>query len=302
MIKRPSEALPLPSMLAEYRRLAALPPPIVSVRMLEPPNFQCHWNVNTWLRPMCPTGADILSVLSAVEWLRDGPKIVRVTKEQYQALAQVEVRLELNDFTMPYQAVLVDLSDCGGLHYACLAHRAEDGLLSLVSYSKDHKDDITTAIYQHDGRFVEASLEKFDDAAADVAAATCQTLRVTCNMLLALTNFGCQAKLIFPDEARRDRRLAAEQNDRGRRAVVRLREAPQEITFWREVVLHHTEGSRPKSDTTGKEMPFHWRRGHWKMVAHGPHHSLRKRAFIPPCMVRADLLTVEKSDTETIYR
>jgi len=40
----------------------------------------------------------------------------------------------------------------------------------------------------------------------------------------------------------------------------------------------------------GHELPAHWRRGHFRLQAHGPHMSLRKVMFIPPTVVRADRL------------
>lgn len=41
---------------------------------------------------------------------------------------------------------------------------------------------------------------------------------------------------------------------------------------------------------TGVEVKTHWRRGHFRLQAHGPQASLRKVMFIMPTMVRADLL------------
>ena len=38
------------------------------------------------------------------------------------------------------------------------------------------------------------------------------------------------------------------------------------------------------------EVSPHWRRGHFRMQPHGPHHSLRKVLFIAPTLVRADRL------------
>lgn len=41
---------------------------------------------------------------------------------------------------------------------------------------------------------------------------------------------------------------------------------------------------------TGSEVKTHWRRGHFRLQAHGPQASLRKVMFIMPTIVRADLL------------
>ena len=45
--------------------------------------------------------------------------------------------------------------------------------------------------------------------------------------------------------------------------------------------------------SAGHELPAHWRRGHFRLQAHGPQSSLRKLMFIPPTVVRADRLTSE---------
>lgn len=42
------------------------------------------------------------------------------------------------------------------------------------------------------------------------------------------------------------------------------------------------------------EMSPHWRRGHFRMQAHGPRLSLRKVMFISPTIVRADRLTIDE--------
>ena len=42
------------------------------------------------------------------------------------------------------------------------------------------------------------------------------------------------------------------------------------------------------------EMSPHWRRGHFRMLAHGLRLSLRKVMFISPTIVRADRLTIDE--------
>lgn len=74
----------------------------------------------------------------------------------------------------------------------------------------------------------------------------------------------------------------------------------------RELLNHEVRLTRPTvgcggDQPSGKEMPFHWVRGHWKMQPHGPQHSLRKRLFVAPHMVRADLLDVPADQTVTTY-
>ncbi len=46
----------------------------------------------------------------------------------------------------------------------------------------------------------------------------------------------------------------------------------------------------PLASGNGHAMPPHWRRGHFRMHAHGPGYSERKLLFIVPVLVHAELL------------
>lgn len=46
---------------------------------------------------------------------------------------------------------------------------------------------------------------------------------------------------------------------------------------------------QPDVSEAGRSVKTHWRRGHYRMQAYGPEHSLRKLAFIRPTLVNADL-------------
>lgn len=46
--------------------------------------------------------------------------------------------------------------------------------------------------------------------------------------------------------------------------------------------------------TNGPAVSPHWRRGHFRMQAHGPHNSLRKLMFIAPVLVAAERLSGER--------
>src|SRR4051812_28978305 len=97
--------------LQEYRRLAVLPDPVVSIELQDDdsPHFSCRLNTSTFLSRYMQSGSDYAGLQSCVSWLREGPKVPDVTEEQYQALSRVEVRLELPDLSMPYPTVLVNM-------------------------------------------------------------------------------------------------------------------------------------------------------------------------------------------------
>jgi hypothetical protein len=73
--------------------------------------------------------------------------------------------------------------------------------------------------------------------------------------------------------------------------------------FAQDVVLHNerSEHSAGPHEDTGREMPPHWRRGHWRMQAYGEKGLLRKRLFIKPVLVNKHLVAGPTAATSTSY-
>lgn len=304
MIRRASECWPK-ILLDEYRRLAAIPEPFVAIEMLEMPNFQCRFLVDTMLRKLFPSGSDICGSVASVAWLKEGPKIVNVTPAQYQVLSNIDVRLELKDFSMPYPTMLVNLPE-GLKHRYVIIHRYAADILILLTISHDHQDDVSTIIRQWPGRFVEESLDRYDVDLKNIAETSCQSLRVACNMMLAMSNYGCYSEYLFPKEVEQEKKFIAK-GDRpgreGRTASDRLKEQPLLVCLDQHVRLcKHEKEDREESTPTGREVRTHFRRGHWCMQPYGPGNALRKPVLRPPVIVRADLLTVPASEITTTYQ
>lgn len=300
-IKRPSDIAPA-FLLDEYRKIARMTGPIATITGQDSSLFQVELHAETSLRKFMSNGSDYCGLIATVEWLRQGPKIVHVSEAQYQAMARVDVRLELRDFSMPYPTMLVSLPE-GKAHRYVIAHRYSPDVLIYLAGSPDHRDDICTIARQREGSYLEEFLEKYDEETAYLAVETCQSLRVASNILLAMTNYGVQSEYLFPKEVQQEQKYQAK-GDRagrdGRRASDRLKEAPMLVSFSHEVKLCHVEGGHEAGESTGREMPFHWRRGHWAMQAYGPGMTQRKRLLRPPVMVRADRISGE--ETATVYR
>jgi hypothetical protein len=55
------------------------------------------------------------------------------------------------------------------------------------------------------------------------------------------------------------------------------------------------------SESTGRDVKPHWRRGHWRMQPYGEKKSLRKRMRIPPVFVNFIYFGGDSSDTITNY-
>lgn len=308
--RRPGDVWPM-SLVEEYRRLGRIPDAIQMTGNGD--NFRCAPTVESRIFDYCRTGQDYAGTMAAIQWIAGGPKIVDITEDQYGALAQIEVRLEVRDFQMPYPTILVNMPP-GKMHRLAILHRCEvqwqNGLPRAVlvgcCISSDHTHDIVTIARQTDGEVLEETLNRCHGTVTpEEGKSTHQCLRVACNMVLAMTNLGCQSTYLFPNEVKQEHKFALK-GDRvgksGLRPSDRLRESPILVTLDRNVKLYHREGGHPEGEPTGREMPFHWRRGHWRRAKVGVGRAETKIVFVRPCMVRADLLgATSPTDTSTTY-
>lgn len=309
-VRRPSDCWPK-FLLDEFRRIARFPgsPIVMEAKTDDPEQFRCKPAVASWFFASCQRGQDYVGFAASIAWLKQGPKIADVTEEQYQALAQVEVRLGVSDFQMPYPTILVNMP-AGKMHRYTILHRctSTDGVEILIgaSISPDNKHDIVTAVRHVEGKEVEDSIGRFyGEVTEEEGRATHESLRVACNYTLAMTNFGHQAAYLFPAEVAEQRKHVAKGNREykdGTTASVRLAEQPILIQLDRNVQLYHREGSHEPGEPTGRELCFHWRRGHWRKQRVGKGLQETRIVFVKPCMVRADLLGgTDPTDTTTIY-
>lgn len=321
MIRRPSDCWPA-SLLEEYRRLARCPfsPIVIATDPKRPVDgFQCRFTVDSpMLKSLFATGSDYAGGAASIAWLREGPKIVNVNQEQWEALSRVQVRLTVEEFSMPFPTILFNMPP-GKMHEYVVLHRYQVRGVSVqpphnpapcmigCSISYDNTHDIVTLIKNSNSEHIEKSLGKYwGEVTQEEGENTLLSLRVACNMALAMSNYGCQAEYIFPKEVEQDRGLLKRKGNikskGGTSASDRLREQPKLLVLDRNVKLYRKQGSHEPSAPTGREMPFHWRSGHWHMVPCGPNRTERKRVLYPPCMVRADLLgDVYPDETTTTY-
>lgn len=300
MINRATDIVPQP-IIDELLRLAKLDRNWLKWYRLDEEKYTCETSQPTWLRQTWSSGADGFGLWALSLWIADGPKIFRPSQTQCDALEQVEIRLELSDYSQPYPELLIDLPED---HYDpflnIICHHSED-ILTCVLHSKGHLNDITTTI-AIDNRPIEVSLHRYDSSIDHLIAVAGKVLRVAINSCLALANYGCHKELLYPKEIERDRQLTNEQTERGQRARQRLKTAINLVSFNQEVKLHKTEGTKQSSVETGKEISCHWRRGHWCMQPYGPKALLRKRILRPPVLIRADKFMGHISDTTVVYK
>jgi hypothetical protein len=69
--------------------------------------------------------------------------------------------------------------------------------------------------------------------------------------------------------------------------------------MWPVLKAHGDSDTHADSDVQRRP---HWRRGHWKMQAHGPGLTQHKRLFIKPVIVNRHLLVGDLGALQTSYR
>jgi hypothetical protein len=150
-----------------------------------------------------------------------------------------------------------------------------------------------------------ADVEAFDVSHRLVLAGT---LRVAINSMLLLADYGCKrlgpANPTHYNRLRRHLETSQHQGQHVDNARRNLRLAPQLFGLPQDIRLYEREPSRDldcHSECTSTRRP-HWRRGHWKMQAHGPSRSLRKRIFVKPVLVNHHMLGGREQTAEVAYR
>lgn len=303
---RPSDFCPqelIEAIRATYKK----DPQWITVQIPDPDKLELVIHVKNRhpMLAMTNNASDLLSFMAIGRWLVDGPKLFKATPEQCEAMNHVDVNILPREYTQPYPALMVVLpKEACPPFFAVLCYRDET-IAVFVLFSHDHKDDITTAVNLQSDKLLEWAIEEFKHDAAYLRDVAAPALRIAANVCLALSHYGCHLDYLLPKEVESDRRLARESTPRGERARGRLPLAMQVANFNQEIKLHHSriEGSGGEaSEPSGRQMSPHWRRGHWRMQAHGEGKALRKRVFIAPVLVRADMFIGDKGDTTTVYK
>ncbi len=287
-----------------------------------------------WVESTATAARDLIDLWLRARVVADGPKVFRPTMDQCLAMEQVAPRLALADYAQPYPVMLVELAEAYRKLRACPANsrlfvgeHSPEGVLigfhpppvsslwvqALFSSGIINRFAITAA----DATIEDGIVREFGDSYVGALpmtvperVVTASVVRIAVNAMLLLTDFGC--KRLGPaneSQARRLERylkLARKRRQDIAGAERNLRLATQLYGFSQEVVLHEEQagsgpGMEPARDN-GQPVRPHWRRGHWKMHAHGPGLSLRKRILIKPVLVNRDLLRGERVSFQTTYR
>jgi hypothetical protein len=264
----------------------------------------------------------------------DGPKVFQPTVDQCLAMEQVAPRIAVSDYVQPYPVMVIDLPEAYQRQRTFQANprcasEFPTHAPSFVLIGSPPVPAIWTILVFDDGVFFRHAIMSIHDATiedsflrkfgGDTYFAPGEltpedrvvipgALRLAVNAMLFLTEFGCtHLGAVNEPHYQRLRRLLRTSQRRGRgvqEARRNLRLAPQLYGFAQAIVLHDEERQTdPDPIEPAHSIPRrpHWRRGHWKMHAHGPGRNLRRRLFIKPVLVNRHLMD-DEGRWPTTYR
>lgn len=292
-ICRPEDLIHDEVMLEQLRWLGNLAVPWLTVEPTPPDGFRCQFYDGK-----IPFDVGVASVRSPNEatslyavsrWLRGQPRICRPTTEQSEALAEVEINLELKDYSQPFEAVCVETPYAPFRAVVCCQPSPDVLILNVIGDFT--AGDVGVCLRQEEGRTIESFLALMDPDLDPYKAAVIASERLALNMMLALSNFGCKSQPAYPKAQAADESLSKRTDEVGKRAARRVLLALQEVSFANTVVIR--KPSRPPevgdSVPTGRTTRPHWVRGHWKMAACGVGFSERRPVLVRPYLTHAEM-------------
>ncbi len=234
-----------------------------------------------------------------------GPKIFRPTSEQLFALERMKLNLEVTDFKMPYETIVVELPDeyrlvrnpeahCSILHFEpkvpFITHTA---LYTSTTYKTwwSPKPDVTLEewfLQEHPFEAEDSlSLQEHEIEMEE------SLRRAVMNYCLLLDEVGTKREgPAVPNQYSQLVKWCAKKNEHTALNRKQLQAQPIVYSIKAPTNLVRVVGShRELGESTDRILSPHSRRGYYKMQPYGPGNKERKRIRIPPCIVNSHLLT-----------
>ncbi len=270
-----------------------------------------------------PRIVDRIEILMIGKMLVDGPKIFRPKRIDMEALEQMSVNVELEDYAQPYEIMAIELPDrylatkrihcpqAGQWVYQELQPEQHEpctvflqvlpelrALWIMVTFSSSLS--VKTSFVIREGKTIEQVLESYEmkdqfknclDMSDDELRVVKEVSRACLNYCLLIEELG--SRRVGPNNPAHYERLRR-RCEHGRfpeeareefAAHPIIYELDQRVTLYRTV---RSDSDLP-SEPTGAVMPPHHRRGYWRMQPCGPKWSERKRIRIPPTFVNKHL-------------
>lgn len=284
----------------------------LDLRIPHVPELEDHNDFIALLRTLRQQAPDELWALFVQSKLiSDGPKVLRPTAEQCEALEHVDVNVSFDEYEQPFPVVVVEvpeafrrgLSQRFGIPCPRFVMTFHDKLsryiVSMCQFGPGEAGTFTVLSPRPEWKTIEDALHLcLVDDGPDIQLGEV-LYRIAINFGLLLTRFGAKdcgpidprAYAKQQEIAQRKKGRKAERARRLLAATVNLLDFEQQVVFCDK---SHVTG---ESTGDGKGKKPHWRRGHFRRQSCGEGRSERKLIFVRPCFINAAHFHGDQADT-----
>ena len=241
--------------------------------------------------------------------LAGGPKLLRPTVEQCEALKRVDINIAFKDYQQPFPTFMVefpeefrrDLSEAydSECPFAVVTHHKAHTIMTValrrnqVNVSRVMSNRWTTI----EEGLRNTIIDDDDEEEADKVDEAQVVQRIAINFGLLMMFYGVKETGYANPEHDNLVRLAKKKNkDKAARAQRLLAGEIRCIAFAQDVVAHKTRQSDEYVPGSGTKC-VHWRRGHFRNQPHGAGRTKKRIVFIKPILINSNQFVGDIADT-----
>jgi hypothetical protein len=236
-----------------------------------------------------------------------GPKMLRPTVEQCEALTRVDVNISFDDYQQPFPTVMVEFPDefrnnlSQAYDYECpiavvTHHNADTKRIISVALRKQGMHGAVHLMSNVRDRIEDALREKIEHGDDMDQAEVVQ--RIAVNFGLLMTYYGVSdAGPVNPDHDNLLRLARKKNKDKAKRAQRLLAGEIRRIEFAQEVVARTSHGHHVDYAPGNGTKCTHWRRGHFRNQPSGVGRMMKRLVFIKPILINSVRFDGDIADT-----
>ncbi len=240
--------------------------------------------------------------------LAGGPKLLRPTVEQCEALKRVDIIIAFKDYQQPFPTFMVefpeefrqDLSEAydSECPFAVVTHHNAQAIMT-VALRRNH--DNVTRVMSNRWATIEEGLSTRviddEDEQADAVDQAQVVQRVAINFGLLMMYYGVrEGSYANPDHDNLVRLARKKNKDKAARAQRLLAGEIRCIAFTQDVVAHRTRQCHDYVRGSGTKC-VHWRRGHFRNQPYGAGRTKKRIVFIKPILINSNQFVGDIADT-----
>lgn len=250
----------------------------------------------------------LLDLLTLGAFFADGAHIVSVDPDGLQSLDHMDIALTAAEYHQPFHTVGIESGDDffivhwnPAAAFSTILHPCPGREGNDLSYFAVRPDET------FDGALIRSSHGLAD---SDYTGPSLTARRSLLNLCLLATHHGLRKSPSDPESYRhKATQRLGKSIKRGADSLIKTNalevatipfrfELDQHVSLFRSTYSTDRDAA---TDSTGRLMPPHWRRGHWRKQRHGAGNQQTKLIPIPAVLVNADLLLGDRANSRVTY-